>query len=308
MKLQKIHLDTDFGGDIDDICALAFLLKSSRTEITGVTTVAENGGKRAGQVQYTLKIADRGGIPVKAGADNAGGFYPTYLGLPSEERYWPEPIAPLINPIDEALDLLKQSIDQGAIIVAIGPLTNLRLLDTKYPGILKRTQIYFMGGFINPPRPGFPGWKNEDDFNVQIDVKSAKHVLKNSNITLVPLPAGGETFLRQGYLDALKNSGALGQLLARQAKEFVMDEKIAQIYNGCENIPRDIINFQYDPLAAAVALGWDGAVIEELPLIVEEKDGFIWERVDNAGKLFNVATSVDGPRFSEFWLNQVTNP
>ena len=62
-KNLKIHLDTDFGGDIDDICALAFLLKSPEAEITGITTVAENGGKRAGQVQYTLKISGRENIP-----------------------------------------------------------------------------------------------------------------------------------------------------------------------------------------------------------------------------------------------------
>ena len=71
---------------------MAFLLKSPEVEIIGITTVAENDGKRAGQVLYTLKIANKENIPVKAGADNDGGFYPTYLGLPSEERYWPEPL------------------------------------------------------------------------------------------------------------------------------------------------------------------------------------------------------------------------
>src|SRR5262245_6575667 len=80
---MQIHIDTDFGGDIDDICALALLLNSSDIEMTGITTVAENGGMRAGQVVYTLDVAGRAGIPVKAGADNAGGFYPMELGLPS---------------------------------------------------------------------------------------------------------------------------------------------------------------------------------------------------------------------------------
>ena len=34
--MQKIHLDTDIGGDIDDLCALAMLLKWPGLEITGV--------------------------------------------------------------------------------------------------------------------------------------------------------------------------------------------------------------------------------------------------------------------------------
>jgi len=308
MEPKKIHIDTDFGGDIDDICALAFLLKSPQAEITGITTVAENSGKRAGQVEFTLKIADRSGIPVKSGADNAGGFYPTYLGLPSEKRYWPEPITPLANPVGEALDLLKQSIEQGAAIVAIGPLTNLYLLDVKYPGILSGAEIFFMGGYINPSRPGFLGWRNTDDFNIQIDIRSAKHVLANSNITLVPLPVAGETFLRQGHLESLENSGNLGRLLARQAVEFAKDANIAQIHKDCEKLPNDIINFQYDPLAAAIALGWDGAVIEKLPLIVDEENGELLERINAEGKFFNVVTSVDGVRFSEFWLSQVIKP
>ncbi|MBP9714867.1 MAG: nucleoside hydrolase [Candidatus Pacebacteria bacterium] len=304
-KNLKIHLDTDFGGDIDDICALAFLLKSPGVEITGITTVVENGGKRAGQVKYTLKVANRENIPVKAGADNSGGFYPNYLGLPSEEKYWPEPITPLVNTIDEALELLKSSIEQGAKIVAIGPLTNLYLLDIKYPGILKQTEIFFMGGYVHPPRPGFPDWKNEWDFNKQIDVKSAKHVFANSNITLVQLPVTEETFITGADLEALKKSDSLGQLLAKQAEEWKKDEKMAEKYGDCENIPKDIINFQYDPLTAAVALGWDGVEIQEFPLVVEEKDKILHERIENAGKIFKVVTKVDGARFNKFWLEQV---
>lgn len=303
----KIHLDTDFGGDIDDICALALLLKSPEAEITGITTVAENRGKRAGQVKYTLKIANRDNIPVKAGADNSGGFYPMMLGLPPEERYWSEPIIPVINSIDEALELLKKSIEQGAIIVAIGPLTNLYLLDMKYPGILKRTEIYFMGGYIHSPHTGFPLWKNDFDFNTQIDIKSAKHVFVNSNITFVQLSVTEETFLRADHLDFLKKSGALGQLLAKQAEEFAKDEKIAEKYKDCENIPKDIINFQYDPLTAAIALGWnEGVKIEELPLIIEEKDSLLCERIDKAGKIYKVVTKIDGPKFNEFWVKRVT--
>lgn len=304
----KVHLDTDFGGDIDDICALALLLKSPNVEITGVTTVAENGGKRAGQVLYTLKIAGRDAIPVKAGADNAGGFYPIELGLPAEEKYWPEPIIPLKGSIDEALELLKLSIDQGAIIVAIGPLTNLYLLDIKYPGILKQTEIFFMGGYVHPPHPGFPDWKNEWDFNKQVDIKSAKHVFENSNITLVQLSSTEETFITEADLGPLKKSDPLGKLLAKQAEQWKKDEKIAEKYKDCEKIPKDIINFQYDPLTAAIALGWDGAHIEELPLIIVEKDNILHELIDNSGKIIKVVSKVDGMKFNKFWLSRVTKP
>jgi hypothetical protein len=58
----------------------------------------------------------------------------------------------------------------------------------------------------------------------------------------------------------------------------------------------------------AVALGWDGIEKKEVPLIIEEKGGVICERIDKAGRIFKVVTKVDGIKFSEFWLNQVTKP
>ena len=43
--MTKIHLDTDIGGDMDDVCALAMLLKWPDLEITGVTTVSDDQGE-----------------------------------------------------------------------------------------------------------------------------------------------------------------------------------------------------------------------------------------------------------------------
>ena len=60
-------------------------------------------------------------------------------------------------------------------------------------------------------------------------------------------------------------------------------------------------------LPPRIALGWDsGVVIEELPLAMKEKDGWLVERIDPAGKPFQVVTGVDGERFNEFWLDVLT--
>jgi inosine-uridine nucleoside N-ribohydrolase len=67
--MTKLHLDTDIGGDIDDICALAMLLKWQGLEIVGITTVSEQNGKRAGYTQHVLNLAERSDIPIAAGAD-----------------------------------------------------------------------------------------------------------------------------------------------------------------------------------------------------------------------------------------------
>jgi purine nucleosidase len=251
---MKIHLDTDLGGDLDDLCALAMLLRWPEVELTGITVVGDTNGRRTGYVRYALALEGRGNIPVAAGAETSGGFYPYDLGLPSEERYYPEPVPPSPNPVEQAIQLLKQSIEQGATIIGIGPYTNLYLLELQYPGILKQANLVLMGGYIYPTRPGYPDWKNDYDFNVQVDIRSARHVLQHSNPTLVPLSVTAETALRRAYLETLRAAGPLGQLIARQAEEFAIDEKNELRYGEtCPGLPRDIINFQHDPLASAVA-------------------------------------------------------
>lgn len=306
--MQKLHLDTDLGGDIDDLCALAMLLRWEDVEITGITTVAEANGRRAGYVRYLLGLEGKQDIPVAAGAEVSEGFYRyPELGYPDEERYWHEPVQPSPNALDDCPELLKHSIDQDATIVAIGPFTNLYLLDLKYPGILGEANLYLMGGYIFPVRPGFPQWGNEMDWNIQVDVRSAKHVLEHARPTLIPLSVTVETALRRADLESLRGAGALGQLLARQAEAFAIDEQNESKYGEtCPNLPRDIINFQHDPLACAIAMGWsDGVEIQEFPLHMEEKSGWLYERIDPSGKPVRVVTRVDGARFNRFWLNQI---
>ena len=306
--MYKVHLDTDIGGDIDDLCALAMLLRWSDLELTGITTVAEANGRRAGYVRYILALEGRNDIPVAAGADVSEGFYRyPEMGYPDEERYWPEPMEPSPNDVDDALQLLKQSVEQEATIIAIGPLTNLCLLDLQYPGIPRQANLFLMGGYVYPIRSGFPQWGNDMDWNIQIDVRSAKHVIEHSNPTLIPLSVTVETALRRAYLEDLRNSGALGQLVANQAEAFATDEQNETKFGEtCTGLPRDIINFQHDPLACAIALGWnDGVEIEEIPLILEEKEGWLAEQPHPSGKPMRVVTKIDGPRFSEFWLNTI---
>ncbi len=306
--MDKIHLDTDLGGDIDDLCALAMLLRWEGVELTGITTVAEANGRRAGYVRQVLELEGKQDIPVAAGADVSKGFYRyAELVYPDEKRYWSKTIAPLPNPIEDAIHLLKQSVDQGATIIAIGPFTNLYLLNLQYPGILMRAKLFLMGGYIYPIRSGFPQWDNEMDWNIQVDVHSAKQVIEHSDPTLIPLSVTVETALRRAYLGHLRKAGAIGQLLASQAEAFAVDEQNEKRFGEtCDGLPNDMINFLHDPLACAIALGWnDGVEMEEVPLILEEKDGWLHERIDLSGKLTRVITKIDGTRFNEFWLNKI---
>ena len=81
----KIHLDTDLGSDIDDLRTLAMLLRWKEIELTGITTVAESNGRRAGYVRHTLALEGRSSLPVAAGADVSQAFIDILeLGYPDE--------------------------------------------------------------------------------------------------------------------------------------------------------------------------------------------------------------------------------
>jgi len=291
---------------------MAMLLKWNGLEITGITTTADDGGRRAGYARYVLRLAGREEIPVAAGADVSSGdhrYKPRYPSdYPSEEVYWPEPIEPTPNPVDDAIELLKKSIEKGAVVVGIGPYTNLALLDRKHRGLLNKTKLFLMGGCIYPAREGFPNWGNDMDYNVQFDAASARHCIECLNPTLIPLTVTIETALRRAYLPRLEKSGPVGRLIARQARAFAADwDNEGRYGRACDRIPSDTINFQHDSLACAVAAGWDGAGTELVPLEPEARDGWLCESVSKSGKPTSVVTEIDREAFNQFWLDTVTS-
>jgi hypothetical protein len=134
----RVHLDTDLGGDTDDACALVMLLGWAGVEITGITTVADPGGRRAAYVAHLLHLAGRNDIPLAAGAEVSSTTLDQLDPVIDDERHWPTSITPRPSPPGAALDLLERSLDAGATLIAIGPYTNLALLEITRAGSLNR--------------------------------------------------------------------------------------------------------------------------------------------------------------------------
>src|SRR5581483_4290775 len=131
-------------------------------------------------------------------------------------------------------------------------------------------------------------------------------VLDASTPTLIPIEITERTALRRAYLPALRRAGPLAALLVRQAAAFAASERMEERYGRtCAGLPADIVNFLHDPLAVAIALGWEGAVVERVPL-AWRMDGD-WLRIEERpdGRPTPLVTAVDGARFAEFWLDRV---
>lgn len=296
---MRIHLDTDLGGDPDDACALAMLLGWPGVELTGVTTSIDPGGWRAAYAGHILSLVGRGGIPVVAGAERSSS-HPRPAR--PEARYWPRVRTPAPAAAGAAGELLRASIDAGAVIVSIGPYTNLAALGSVLSGV----PVVVMGGWVDAPRAGLPPWGPERDFNVQWDVRAAAAVAATAELTLVTLPTTLQAPLRRADLARLRATGPLGALLAAQSEAHAVDEGKAALGPAYDGLPDDLLNFHYDPVACAVAVGWPGASVETMPLTTELHDDVLHWRRDPRGRFTRVVTAVDGPAFTETWLTAVT--
>jgi inosine-uridine nucleoside N-ribohydrolase len=298
----RLHLDTDLGSDTDDLCALAMLLGWPDVELTGVTTVNDPGGIRAGYVAYALELAGRGDIPVAAGAEGSLGGFMVPLAFPD---YWPVPIERRPSPPGAALRVIADSVDAGAQVVAIGPYTNLAMFESWCPGALGDAGTVVMGGHVPPAPDGLPPWGMRDDFNVQQDAVAARIVLGRCAPTVVPVPTCLRTTLRRRDLPRLRAAGPLGSLLADQGERHATDNGRTELPAAYPSLPDDLLNFHYDPLACAVAAGWPGVEVSELGVSLSFEDRLLRMQLDERASPMRIVTDVDGDAFSDVWLEAV---
>jgi inosine-uridine nucleoside N-ribohydrolase len=275
-----VHVDTDLGDNPDDACALALLLAWPGVEIRSVTTVNDPVGARVPLVREVLALGGAGDVPVTG-----------------ESSAVPE---------------LAAAAQEGAALLALGPLTNLARADALDPGVLDGIDITICGGWLDGPGPGLPAWDARRDSNVQADPAAARRVWEHAQATWVPVAASCVATLRQAQLDRLEATGRLGSKLAADCVTHGRRRRYADLGRRCSRLPDDLVTFHFDPVAAAVALGWSGARVERL--------GVSWVSDAGAARMVrstatvtrpgvvppfrttNVVTHVDGEAFGELWL------
>jgi len=300
--VKRIHLDTDLGSDTDDLCALVMLLGWPGVAVTGVTTVSDPDGRRAGWTAYALALASREDVPVEAGAAGSLAGFTIELAFPA---YWPDRVDPRPSEPGAAVDMLVAAAERADTIVAIGPYTNLALVEAARPGLLATTELIVMGGHVPDPGEGYPAWGSADDTNVQQDAFAAAIVFARCAPVVVPLATTQRVTLRASHLDALRSGGALARLVADQGEAHARDLGRTELGRAFPALPDDLLNFQYDPLACAVAAGWDGVTVSELPVAIDIRDGLLRMSVTPGAATLRLATDVDAAAFDAAWLDAV---
>ena len=161
------------------------------------------------------------------------------------------------------------------------------------------------GGWVQPAAPGLPQWGPDMDFNVQWDTRAADLVAATAQLTLVTLSATLSAHLRRVDLPRLRAAGPLGQLLARQSEAHGQAYQMGKLGSEHSGLPDDLLNFHYDPVACAVALGWSGAAVADMRLRPVWRDGVLFFQPHPDGRPIRVVLDVDGAAFRAAWLSAV---
>lgn len=147
--MEKILLDTDIGGDIDDAVCLAYLLKEPECDLLGITTVCGEPEKRASVADAICQAVGKT-IPITAGLDSTMQpvpVYPTPDGAGSLEHWRHN-----TYPKGDAPAFLYRKIKENPheiVLIGIGNMTNNATLFHTYPdaaGLLKG--LYVMNGYF----------------------------------------------------------------------------------------------------------------------------------------------------------------
>lgn len=174
-----VLFDTDIGSDIDDAVALGYLLRQSRCELVGITTVTGDTAKRAALAEIVCRAGGREDIPIHAGLTGPLLHGPGQPEVPQYEAV--KDLPHRTEYANTAIDFLRHTIRQrpGEIsLLAVGPMTNIGALfaaDPEIPRLLK--QVVLMCGVFTGRAGQGPGAR---EWNALVDPLACALVFRHA--------------------------------------------------------------------------------------------------------------------------------
>ncbi len=291
-----VILDTDIGDDIDDALALSLALQSPELNVLAVTTVLQDGNRRADLVWKILKLYGRTEIPVGVGAEQPLLAPPRTGAVRQVEALSASDHMPP-GTRRNALELLIQTCLRTPVkitLLAYGPLTNIAIALRAEPRLRdKLDRIVLMNGVFF--RPGL-------EYNTKIDPEASAIVYSAG----VPIVTVGLDVTTQCLLSA----DHLGQFAASKLESVQFLWKLIQIWQHGNPQQRPVL---HDPLAVAVTVKPNlittvtGTVEVETHGVPDRTYGMTIYRKDLAGTT-QVAQEVSAAAAVDFFISRVIAP
>jgi len=284
---EKIIIDTDIGGDIDDAFAIALALQSPELQILGISTASGNTAARAKILDRLLGTVGRQDIPVAVGIPT------TVFGGPFSEgqlRFGEGgAFARLTHPsaVDFILGQIRRYPDQITLIT-IGPLTNIGAIIDKDPQEfhhLKR--IVMMGAWIKPLTELWTTVKPGPETNIVIDIPAARKVFE-AGVPIFAMPTDATWNLK---LDEVKRR-------TLWSKATPLTDSLALLYVLWGDGWTPIL---WDAMAVGYVLNPDLCPVEPMHIVVDEKGNTL---TDGGSPNAMVCLHSDTDTFFHFYMSR----
>lgn len=232
-----VFLDTDIGDDIDDALALALALQSPELKVLGISTVLQDGPRRADLVWRMLQLYNRTDIPVGMGAEQPL-LAPSRTGTVRQtEALSAQDVMPRDrrrNGVELLIDTCMRA-GSKVTLIAYGPATNIALALRAEPQLRDHVErIVLMNGVFF--RPGL-------EYNTKMDPE-ASQIVYNSGLPVktVGLDVTMQCQLTLEHLRQFSSS-------SHESVRFLW--KLIQIWQNGNPNQRPIL---HDPLAIAITV------------------------------------------------------
>ncbi len=295
-----VVLDTDIGFDVDDVWALAFLLRCPELDLRLVTTTTGDTAYRARVAAKMLQAAGRSDIPIGIGIplDHTPHTHSEWLGDYRLEEYPGEIIHDGVGALCSTIMASAEPVS----LICIGPLPNIAAALGRTPAITERARFIGMHGSLRRGYLGAP--KPMREYNVKQHALSCRAVFEATwEKVITPLDTCGTVRLEGDRFERVKTSAhALTQ--AALANHYgwcraVADWPLMQSMN-----PERQTSILYD--AVAIYLAFDESLIsmEPLPIMISDDGKTL---IDTAGSVVRCATEwKDKDAFLNFLTERLT--
>ena len=302
--MLEIILDVDTG--VDDAFALLFAARHPRIKLLGITCVDGNTNLKnvCDNTLHVLDMAGAGDVPVAVGAHRPLMGEPLY----AEHVHGSDGLGNLskkstTRKLDSrhAVTLLRDLIESNpnAILVPVGPLTNIALFIRTYPETARKVKrMVIMGGSASQGNATATA-----EFNIWHDPEAA-HIVFDSGIpiTMYGLDVFYDLRVDSSVVSQLRARGSESGIFASQLIEFMLGHMGPAITLG-------------DYGAVATALDPSKTTCESMYVAVDITHGpnrgqTICDRrpdhpifqLNRVGKKVDVVTKIDGAAFIRDWV------
>jgi len=269
--IKHVILDTDIGGDPDDVLALLFGLYSPEIQIDLIVTSDEHKGHRA---EFARQILMKLGkvVPVIKGSDLGNNRCCVICDLVEVD-------VSTSNYLPAVRQVIQNNLK--TYYICIGPQTNLATFIEFAPELVSKLEVVIMGGAIN---------YRKVDHNIRYDVKSARKVFA-SDINM-------RWVLRNTTFNpALKINKR--HPIYKRLKESVLTAKemlIKNFQNYFNKLHSSTI--MHDPLTLSYVINPKFITFEEKRIEMDKGGGF---QFSERGRLLTVSTAASYQKFMDFF-------